>query len=61
MRVLQVCLLLLCSTALTLRAQTTLGSAAVGGTVRDTSGAAIPEAKVVLTGNGARSFPRDLQ
>ena len=45
MRVLQVCLLL-AATALALQAQATLGSAGVGGTVRDASGAAIPGAKL---------------
>ena len=57
MRVLQLCLLL-CSTALVLRAQTTLGSSAVGGTVRDTSGAAVPDAKVILI-ETARGLSRE--
>jgi len=48
MRVLQV-LLVSWVTVASLRGQATLGSATVGGTVRDPSGAAVPEAKVLLT------------
>jgi hypothetical protein len=36
-------------TVASLRGQATLGSATVGGTVRDPSGAAVPEARVLLT------------
>jgi Carboxypeptidase regulatory-like domain len=57
MRVLQA-LLLICAAALTLQAQATLGSATIGGTVRDASGAAVPEAKVVLT-ETARGLSRE--
>jgi hypothetical protein len=57
MRVLQA-LLLICATALTLQGQATLGSATIGGTVRDASGAAVPEAKVVLT-ETARGLSRE--
>ena len=51
-------LLLICAAALTLQAQATLGSATIGGTVRDASGAAVPEAKVVLT-ETARGLSRE--
>ena len=57
MRVLQA-LLLICAATLTLRAQATLGNATIGGTVRDASGAAVPEAKIVLT-ETARGLSRE--
>ncbi len=49
---------LVCAIAVSLRAQATLGSAAVGGTVTDPSGAAIPDARVVLL-ETARGLSRE--
>src|SRR5437867_3568612 len=49
---------LICVTALNLPAQATLGSAAAGGTVRDPTGAAIPDAKILLT-ETARGLMRE--
>jgi hypothetical protein len=57
MRLLRAFLLIL-ATAVMLPAQATLGSAAVSGTVVDSSGGAIPEARVALT-DTARGFSRD--
>ena len=58
MRIFQTLPLLIWVTAASLRGQVTLGSAAVGGAVRDPTGAAVPEAKVVLT-ETARGLSRE--
>jgi len=50
--------LLACVADLSLQAQATLGSAAIGGTIRDPTGAVIPEAQVVLT-EMARDLSRE--
>jgi hypothetical protein len=50
--------LLLCLAAASADAQATLGSAAVGGTVRDPTGAAVPEARIALT-ETARGLVRE--
>ncbi len=55
--VLPICAMLVLSNGSVL-AQATLGSAAVGGTVRDTKGSIVPDATVVLT-DTARGFPRE--
>ena len=52
-------LVLICTVQQTLYAQAALGNAAVDGTVRDPSGAPVPDAKVVLT-ETARGLSRNM-